>query len=65
MFVEREGMSMAKVRIQIGLLLIFLALVIVGFVYAMYYTQEEETKDGTLVEYRLPEEECHLWEVCL
>lgn len=58
-------MSMAKVRIQIGLLLIFLALVIVGFVYAMYYTQEEETKDGTLVEYRLPEEECHLWEVCL
>ncbi len=62
---EREGMSMAKVRIQIGLLLIFLALVIVGFVYAMYYTQEEETKDGTLVEYRLPEEECHLWEVCL
>lgn len=65
MFVEREGMSMAKIRIQIGLLLIFLALVIVGFVYAMYYTQEEETKDGTLVEYRLPEEECHLWEVCL
>lgn len=62
---EREGMSMAKIRIQIGLLLIFLALVIVGFVYAMYYTQEEETKDGTLVEYRLPEEECHLWEVCL
>lgn len=62
---EREGMSMAKVRIQIGLLLIFLALVIVGFVYAMYYTKEEETKDGTLVEYKFPEEECHLWEVCL
>lgn len=48
---------MAKVRIQIGLLLILLVLVIVGFVYAIYYTQEDETKEGTLVEYSLPEEE--------
>lgn len=56
---------MAKMRIRIGLLLILLVLVIVGFVYALYYVQEDETKEGTLVEYSLPEKEYHSWEVCL
>ncbi len=56
---------MEKLRIQLGLLLILLVLVIVGFVYALSYVQEDETKDGTLVEYYMPEIEGHSWEVCL
>ena len=51
---------MEKVRIQIGLLLILLVMIIVGFVYAVFYTREEETKDGTLVEYSIPNERA--WE---
>ncbi len=56
---------MAKMRIRMGLLLLVLMLVIVGFVYVLYYMQEDETKEGTLVEYMLPEQEGHSWEVCL
>lgn len=56
---------MAKIKIQLGLLLLLLVLVIVGFVYALYYVREDETKEGTLVEYTLPETEYHSWEVCL
>ncbi|MBO5279449.1 MAG: hypothetical protein J6B06_08175 [Lachnospiraceae bacterium] len=56
---------MAKMRMKIGLLLLLLVLVIVGFVYVLYYAQEDKTKEGTLVEYRLPETECHSREVCL
>lgn len=62
---ESEEKGMAKVRIQIGLLLILLVLVIVGFVYAIYYTQEDETKEGTLVEYSMPEAEWQLREASL
>lgn len=56
---------MAKTRIRMGLLLLVLMLVIVGFVYVLYYMQEDEAREGTLVEYRLPEGEGHSWEVCL
>ena len=62
---ESEETGMAKLRIQLGLLLILLVLVIVGFVYALHYVQEDETKDGTLVEDRLPDMEDHSREVCL
>lgn len=56
---------MAKMRMKIGFLLLLLILVIVGFVYVLYYVQEDKTKEGTLVEYILPEMESHSWEVCL
>lgn len=56
---------MAKMKIRMGLLLLLLVVVIVGFVYALYYAQEDDTKEGTLVEYRLPELESHSREVAL
>lgn len=56
---------MAKIRMKIGLLLLLLILVIVGFVYLLYYAQEGDAKEGTLVEYRLPEMQGHSWEVSL
>lgn len=56
---------MAKMKIRMGLLLLLLVLVIVGFVYAVYYVQEDETREGTLVEHLLPEKEGHSWEVVL
>lgn len=55
---------MAGMRMRMGLLLLVLMLIIVGFAYALYYMQEEEAKEGTLVEYILPEKG-HSREVCL
>lgn len=56
---------MAKIKIRMGLLLLVLMLVIVGFVYALYYMQENESREGTLVEYMLPEKTGHSWEAYL
>lgn len=57
---------MTKTKLRISLLLVLLVVVIIGFAYAIYYFEADDTKDGTLVKSLAPVEYAyHSWEADL
>lgn len=53
---------MTKTKLRISLLLVLLVVVIIGFAYAIYYFEADDTKDGTLVKGLAPVEYAyHSW----